>query len=84
MAFHGPAEVQGAGQVVVVVEEGLCHRLSHRLEAGKVDHRVDGVFLENLLQLALVQQIRLIKGEVPAGQGADGVQDLRFGVGEVV
>ena len=48
--LHGLQKGQGGVQIVAIVAQGDPDALAHRLKPGKVDHRVDLVFREGLLQ----------------------------------
>ncbi len=88
MVAHDVHQRERVAQVVGVVLDGLLHRLAHGLEAGKVNHAVDLVVGEDLLQGLTVVDVGPIKGQVLgaifAHDGVDAVDDLLRRVGEVV
>ena len=85
MAAHGLEEVQGADKVIGVVLQGLCDALPHRLEAGKVNHRIDVRILgEEGLHLVLVAELRLDEGNPFAGNLLHPAHRLLAGIGKIV
>ena len=85
---HDVDEGEGVADVVGVVLDGLGHRLAHGLEAGEVDHAVDVVLGEHVLERVAVVDVGNVHGEVGRGLGADdgfdAVFDLGRGVRQVV
>lgn len=64
VAAHGVEEVERAGEVVVVVGEGLGHGLAHGLEPREVDAGPEAaVVLEDALQPLLIQQVHLFSND---------------------
>ena len=69
---HQLDDVHQRRKVVAVVLQGLLHRLAHSLVGGKVNHRVELIFFEQLLgQTLLVAAIYLDKGNLYARNLAD-------------
>ena len=82
---HGAGHRQRAAQVVLVVLDGLVHRLAHRLVGGEVDDAVDVVLLEDAVEQGGVADVPPIEGaDLPARDALDAAQGLLAGVGEVV
>ena len=81
---HSLEQQQGAGQIVVIILQGLGNGFSHCLQSGKVDHSVDAVIGKNLLHARKIQHIRPIEGDGFAGDLPDPVYAFLFGIGQVV
>ena len=64
---HDVHERERALDVVVVVLDGLLDRLAHGLEAGEVDHAVDGVLVEDAVERIAVEHVVLVEGEAARG-----------------
>ena len=43
MGLHGFEQVAGAAEVHIPVAQRIAHRFAHGLEAGEVDHRLNGL-----------------------------------------
>ena len=88
MVAHNVDEHQGVLDVVVVVLDGLAHRLADGLKAGEVDDAVDLMGIEDLVHGIAVEHVGLVEGEVLGGlvahDGLDTVDGDGAGVGEVV
>ena len=88
MVPHDVDEHQGVLDVVVVVLDGLAHRLADGLKAGKVDDAVDLMGIEDLVHRIAVEHVGLVEGEVLGGlvahDGLDAVDGDGAGVGEVI
>ena len=88
MVAHDVDEHQGVLDVVVIVLDGLAHRLADGLKAGEVDDAVDLVSVEDLVHGLAVEHISLVEGEVFgslfAHDGLDAVNGDSAGIGEVV
>ena len=72
--LHDLEEDEGAGDVVVVILEGLGDGLAHSLEARKVDDAVDLVLGEDLLEAVAVEQVALDEGDRLADDLGDALQ----------
>ena len=85
---HDIDEHQGVLDIVVVVLDGLAHRLANGLKAGEVDDAVDLVGIEDLVHRIAVEHVGLVEGEVLGGlvahDGLDAVDGNGAGVGEVI
>ena len=85
---HDIDERQGVLDIVVVVLDGLAHRLANGLKAGEVDDAVDLVGIEDLVHRIAVEHVGLVEGEVLGGlvahDGLDAVDGNGAGVGEVI
>mmetsp|Transcript_33923 Transcript_33923/g.60852 ORF Transcript_33923/g.60852 Transcript_33923/m.60852 type:complete len:224 (-) Transcript_33923:132-803(-) len=58
--FHALEQVEGGGQIVLIVGHGLGHRLSNGLEAREVDDGMAGTTVgENLVQSVQIAQVHL-------------------------
>ena len=68
VGHHRPQQSGGAAQVVVVILQGVGHRLAHLRGGGEVDDAVDVLGLEQLVHGRPVPDVRLIE----AGLGVDG------------
>ena len=53
--FHGVEQVEGAGDIGLVVPQGLLSGLAHSLKTSKVDHGIGLDQVEKLLHLGQVQ-----------------------------
>ena len=85
MPPHGLEEVKGADQVVGVVLQGLGDALTHRLQTGEVDHRVDaGMLGEQVLHLVFIAQLGFNEGDGFSSDFLHPPQGLLAGVAEVV
>ena len=88
MVAHDVNEHQGVLDIVVVVLDGLAHRLADGLKAGEVDDAVDLVGIEDLVHRIAVEHVGLVEGEVLGGlvahDGLDAVDGDGAGVGEVI
>ena len=82
--LHHLGQDQGGIEVIVIIFPGLCHRFAHCLEACKVDHCVDGIFREDLLQQRLITDIALIELQALARQLHNTVQAFRIGIAQIV
>ena len=60
------------------------HRLAHSLKAGKVDHCVDAVGGEDLLQRGTVRHVDAVERGALAGDRLDPVDDGNIAVGQIV
>jgi hypothetical protein len=72
--FHYLEEVQHSDQVVLVVKQRVLHGLADGFDRGEVDHAVDFVLGEDVLEGSLVQQVALIERDGLAGDGLDAFQ----------
>ena len=81
---HRREERHGAADVDVVVAERLGHRLAHGLQAGEVNHGLDPVAPEELVQRRGVADVAADQRRAAVADGGDGVDHPRLGVGEVV
>ena len=88
MAAHDGDEHQGVLDVVVVVLDGLAHRLADGLKTGEVDDAVDLMGIEDLVHCIAVEHVGLVEGEVLGGlvahDGLDAVDGDGAGVGEII
>ena len=88
MVAHDVDEHQGVFDVVVVVLDGLAHRLADGLKAGEVDDAVDLMGVEDLVHGLAVEHVGLVEGEVLgslfAHDGLDAVDGDGAGVGKVI
>ena len=88
MVAHDVDEHQGVLDVVVVVLDGLAHRLADGLKAGKVDDAVNLMDIEDFVHRIAVEHVGLIEGEVLGGlvahDGLDAVDGDGAGVGEII
>ena len=84
MPAHGLHQLQRAGKIVVVIFQRLFDGFANGLQAREVNHRVDRLSRESDVQRLRVAQIALNKRKILAGNLADAVQRLRFGVAEVI
>ena len=88
MVAHDVDKHQGVLDVVVVVLDGLAHRLADGLKAGKVDDAIDLMGIEDLVHGLAVEHVGLVEGEVLGGlfahDGLDAVDSDSAGVGEVI
>ena len=82
--LHQLEQVQGAGQVVVVVFQRFLHRLPHRLEPGEVDDPVELVGAKDRLGGGVVQQVDLAERHLFAGDLLNALHHFGAGVAEVV
>ena len=69
---HGGEQAGRAADVGAVIVQGDVHGLADRFPGGEVDHGIDGVLGEDLVELARVAHVDLMHGEVPAGHLPDG------------
>ena len=82
---HQLDDVHQRGEVVAVVFERLLHRLAHSLVGGKVNHRVELIFLEQLLrELLLVAAIDLDKGYIDARNLAHALDGTQVAIRQIV
>ena len=81
---HSLQQQQGAGQVVVVILQGLGNGFSHGLEPGKVDHCVNVMGGKDLLHARQIQHIRPVKGDGLAGDLLDAVDAFFLGIEQIV
>ena len=85
MAAHGLEQIQGADEVIGVVLQRLGNALTHRLQTGKVDHRVNaGVLDKQVLHLGLTAQLGLDKGYLLSRDLLHPAQGLLAGVAQIV
>ena len=88
MLAHDVHEGERVAEVVCVVLDRLDHGLADGLEAGEVDHTVDGVRVKDALEGDAVVDVGAVEGEALGGvlahDGVDAVEDLLGRVGEVV
>jgi hypothetical protein len=82
--LHGLEQGDAAADVVVVIEQGLAHRLAHRLQPGEVDHGVDVVVPEHGIQCFPVADVGLDEGEIHARQFAHPDEGFGAAVAQVV
>ena len=81
---HDVHQGQCACDVVLIIFPGLLHRLSHCLQPGEVDHRVDAFFGEDFLQGRSVQDVRFVEGDFFPGDGFHPRKGFLAGIAEVV
>ncbi len=81
---HGLAQNQGADQVVFIILQRFLHRFGHRLEPGKMDHRINLVGGKNLLHPRFVPQVGAVKADGFPRDGFDGLHHLWLRVAEIV
>mmetsp|Transcript_19809 Transcript_19809/g.45638 ORF Transcript_19809/g.45638 Transcript_19809/m.45638 type:complete len:205 (-) Transcript_19809:150-764(-) len=79
--FH---EVERALYVDLVVQQRFGHALPHRLQARKMDDRVDRVRLEHLSEGRLVAYVNLVEGHLASCELLDPSEALEIGVAQVV
>ncbi len=84
LLVHRFQQVGRAADVVLVVLQRDLNRFAHRLEAGKVDHRIDFFLPEQQINRFGVAQVGQVKLDVFAGQFLHPAQGIGFGVAEVV
>ena len=84
MVSHCVKQHKAAGDVVVVVFDGLCHRFAHRFESGEMHNRFDFVFLKNPLHSLRVKNVGFIEFKILAGDFFDAVEGFGLGIGEIV
>ena len=88
MVAHDVDEHQGVLDVVVVVLDGLAHRLTDGLKAGKMDDAVNLMGIEDFVHRIAVEHVGLVEGEVLGGlvahDGLDAVDGDGAGVGEII
>ena len=84
VASHCAQQRKGAAEVVLVVLEGLGHRLADGLEPREVDRGVDVLVVEELLRLVDVGEVEGVDRYVDAGQGLESADDRRLGVAEII
>ena len=81
---HGLEKLHRAGEVVVVVFNGLRHGFSHGLQAGEMNHRVGRVARKRRVQHMRVAQVALDERKIPSGNFADALQRFRSGIAEII
>ena len=84
VAPHAVAEDQGPGDIVVIVFQRLVDRLTHCLQAGEMNDRVDLFLFKDRVQLLPVQNADLIEPDLLSRDLRDPVQGLAAGVYQVV
>ena len=84
MLSHDEAEVKSTGNIVMVILQGLVHRLTYGLETGKVDDTVDFFLFENLFQGSPVQKVDLVEGDFLTRDLLHTVECFPAGIIEVV
>ena len=84
MLSHHIAEHQGSRDIIIVILDGLGHRLAYRLQARKMNDRVDLLLVEDRVHSLPVQDVRLVKGHMLSGDLLHTVKRLFAGIIQVV
>ena len=85
MVAKGACELERAAQVVLVVLDGLVHRLAHRLVRGEVNGTADGLLVEDAVEKRPVLHVALVEGtNLLARDALDALEGDLAGVGQVV
>ena len=85
MVAKGTRKLKRAAQVVLVVLDGLVHRLAHRLVRGEVDGTADGLLVENAVEKCPVFHVALVESaNLLARDALDALEGNLAGVGQVV
>ena len=85
MVAKGARKLKGAAQVVLVVLDGLVHRLAHCLEGSEVDGTGDGLLVEDAVEKRAILHIALVEGaNLLARDALDALERDLAGVGQVV
>ena len=85
MVAKGARKLERAAQVVLVVLDGLVHRLAHRLVRGEVDGAADRLLVEDAVEKRPVLHIALIEGtDLFARDALDALKGDLAGIGQVV
>ena len=82
--LHDLQKCQGAVQIIPVILQRLPDTLAHCLKACKVDHSIDFVVLEDLLQFHFVSAVDLIECGHSACDLTDPVAYIPAGVAEII
>ena len=82
--LHDFQKGQGAVQIISVILQRLPDTLTHGLETGKVDHGINFVVLEDLLQFHFVSAVDLIECGHSACDLTDPVAYIPAGVAEII
>ena len=62
MVSHGVTQIQCTGNVVFIVLDGFYYRLAHRLQTGKMNHRVHRLFIKNIIHRGFVADVCIVEG----------------------
>jgi len=81
---HGLQQLERAQHIVVVILERLGHRFAHRLESGKVDHRMRLAALQRRLQRRLIANVAFDEPNFFSGDAFNSCQRFRLAVAEIV
>ncbi|MNI85529.1 hypothetical protein D3C73_1425330 [compost metagenome] len=81
---HRLQQHQGTGHVILIVLQRFLGGLPHRLQADKVDHRGNVVFLKDTLQATGILYISPIKRRGPARQLLHAAQRLFGRVDQII
>ena len=71
-------------QVIAIVLQGLLDTLAHSLKAGKVDHGVNIIIMEDFPELFFVCAVHPVEGDTLSGDLLNAVNDFNLGVGQVI
>ena len=82
--LHHFQQRQGGIDVISVILDRLLHGFSHRLQPGKMNHHVDGVFRKNSFQCVRVFHVRPVHLRPHARNLLNPPEDLRAAVIKIV
>ena len=83
-ATHGLQQHQGATDVVFIIFQRLLHRLADSLEAGEVDHGIDGLFGKDAIQQGGIADVATVEDGPLATQLLNAIHDAGFAVTKVI
>ena len=84
MLAHDVKQHERAGDIVLVVFEGLGHALAHSLQSGKVDAGVEGELSEHFFEAFTVADVNLHEGDGCAADGSHALKRLGIAVAKIV
>jgi hypothetical protein len=84
MLFHGLNEVQGAGDIIVVVREGDLTAFTDGLEGGEMNDCIDGFALEDRIDRGSIKQVDLMEFQGFSSDFLDPGQGNGAGIGEII
>ena len=84
MHLHRAAQMQRSCQVIMIIPQRLLTGLAYRLQAREMNDCRNRLLIEYTIHALLIQQIHLIKREVPSRNRPNPLQSFRLGIAEII
>ncbi len=84
MLHHRLQQLDGAGEIVVVIAQRDLDGLSHGLQAGEMDDRIEVLLGEDPVDRAPIEEVAMVKLELAPGDPLDAPKRLSRAVVEIV